>query len=194
MPEASTMDSTGAAGDRGRSGQIELLREFIPTPERVSQYLEMNIEEVMVQMKSVEGREELYTNLLEHQQDLQQLYPDFRPERLKQHIDLAGETLAQKERFLRDIESPEKKGMFRRAWDSVRGFAKKHPVVATALVAALIAGGVGGALYLSGTLQLAQAGVAAETVKEFIEGTDILNSGMGGMEGFHSLDGVPPGL
>lgn len=153
MADTSTTDGAGAT-EMFRGNGVEIAPEFIPTPERVSQYLEMDHEQVLAELQSVEGRQRLHQTLVEHEEDLRTLYPTFDPVALQSQLDLVGETLSEKERFLRDAESPEKKGMFRRAWDSVKGFAKKHPVVTTLLVASLAAAGVAGGFYLTGNWEL----------------------------------------
>jgi len=145
--------------DPKKDGGIEVPKPFVPTPERLSQYLEVNVHEVMAQLESVEGREKLYDDLLIHQDDLKTLDPDFHPALLKEQLDLVAETLTQKKRFLEDVRSPEKKGMFRKAWDSVKGFAKKHPVVTTVLVLAAVAASVAGAAYMVGGLEALMAKV-----------------------------------
>ncbi len=184
-----------AGGSTSNSGAEKLVvaPRFVPTPERVSQYLERNAAEVTAQLSSLEGGEEVYQDLIKHQEDLEKLYPKFHPEDLRRELDLVGEALAQKEIFLKDIQSPEKKIFLRRAWDRVKGFAKAHPIITTLLAVALFAGGVAGALHLSGALQLQQAGVAVETIKEFLQGADVVNSGIGDMGGLNSLEGVPLG-
>lgn len=150
-PTAS-VEVLSAPGDSG-----EQLRPFIPTPERVSQYLELKTDEVTAQMKSVEGRQELVRQLLEHEEDLKNDHADFQPELLQTQLDEVGNALTANELYLQDIQSPEQKGMFRRAWESVKGFAKAHPVVTTLLIASLAAGGVAGGFYLTGNWELLMA-------------------------------------
>src|SRR3989338_2778612 len=98
--------------------------------------------QVEAQLARVGGREELYQNLLEHEDDLRETYQEFNSTDLREQLDLVGDTLEQKKRYLEDVQSPEKKGLFRRAWEKVKGFAKDHPIVTTLLVLALAAGGV----------------------------------------------------
>jgi hypothetical protein len=139
----------------GAKKGVEMPNPFVPTPERVSQLLELKTDAVMQQMQSVEGREALYQNLLEHADHIKtEIDPRFDPERLRPQLELAGETLSQKERFLKATQAPEKKGIFRRSWERVKGFAKKHPIVTTLLVLALVAGGTAGAFYLTGNWEL----------------------------------------
>ena len=125
-----------------RGGSPEQLKPFIPTPERVSQYLELKYEEVKEQMKTFEGRRELRKQLMVHAEDIKKDHTGFRPELLESQLDTAGEMLLANERYVKDIKSPEKKGLFRRTWERVKGFAKKHPVATTVGVLALAAGGV----------------------------------------------------
>lgn len=144
--------AVGGTQDR-RAEMLKVLR-FIPTPERVSQYLERNTQEVMTQMESVDGREKLYTDLLVHQEALEKVYPEFNPNELRRQLDLVGDTLSQKKLFLEQVKSPEKKRIFRRAFDRVKGFAKKHPVITTLLVLSLAASGVAAGFYLTGNWEL----------------------------------------
>lgn len=143
-----------AAPARQPKEVAEIPRRFIPTPERVSQYLEMNSQEVTAQLESVDGRDRVYQNLLQHETDLRKLDPGFNPEELRRQLDLVGDTLSQKKRFLEQVQAPEKKGLLRRAWESVKGFAKRHPIVTTLLVLALAAGGVATGFYLAGKWEL----------------------------------------
>lgn len=140
MADTSTMGSTGATEMFGWNGG-EIVPEFIPTPERVSQYLAMDHEQVLAELRSVEGRQRLVQALKEHEQELRVLYPTFSTESLESHLDLVGEMLAEKERFLAATESPEKQGIFRRVWESVKAFPKRHPVITSLLVVALLAAG-----------------------------------------------------
>ncbi|MDD5469606.1 MAG: hypothetical protein PHO92_02285 [Candidatus Peribacteraceae bacterium] len=142
---------TGPSGDETK---VEAPKSFIPTPERLSQYLEMNIAEVDTALRSVEGRETLYSRIVEHEEDLKQLYPDFNPNGLREQLDLIGDVLRQKEAYMKDVSSPEKKGLFRRAWDRVKGFAKRHPIVTALLAIAGIAAAVAGGFYLTGNWEL----------------------------------------
>lgn len=126
----------------GLQGNIDRPRPFIPTPERVSQYLELKAEEVSAQMKSVNGRQELFAKLMEHEADLRRDHADFNPESLRMQMDATGEALQAESTYLKDVKSPEKKGLFKRAWESIKGFPRKHPIVTTVLAAALVAGGL----------------------------------------------------
>jgi hypothetical protein len=147
----STVQRTGSEGAKKGS---EALKPFKVTPEVISQFLEdMNAEEVRAKLMSAEQREELFNRIMEHKEYLKTIH-DFNPEDLRRQLDLAGEALNANKKFLEDMKSPEKKGLFRRAWDRMKGFAWNHPVVTTLLVLALIAGGTSLALYASGNLEL----------------------------------------
>lgn len=116
------------------------LPPFKATPEVISQFLEIKTEEVLAQLKSVEGRTALFQKLMEHQDALQKIHA-FDPEELRRQLEVSGEAVVAKEKFFKDVQSPEKKGMFRRAWEKVKAFPRKHPIVTALLVAALVAGG-----------------------------------------------------
>ena len=153
----------------------------------------MNIEEVRAELTSVEGRKSLYGRIVEHEDDLKEIYPDFNPDGLQEQLELIGDVLHQKEEYMKDVTSPEKKGLFRRAWDNVKSFAKNHPVITTLLVIALIAAGGAVAWKLMSAAEVAQTGAGAEVINEFIEGTDAVNRGIGPMNGFNPHNGMPPG-
>lgn len=163
-----TARADSSAGDRGR--RLEAPPRFLPTPERISQFLEMNMREVATAMQSVKGRQMLYQKLMEHEQDLRKIDPSFHPEHLRQSLELVGEVLQQKDRYLKDVQSPEKKGMFRRAWEKMKGFAKNHPVVTTLLVLALIAGGTALTLYLTGNLEIVASKLGLGRIFGGVEG------------------------
>jgi hypothetical protein len=117
-------------------------------PELLGQYLEMDHEEVLELLMTTEGRESLYDKLIEHQDLLEEQFPDLDIvqirsdlEALGRDLELKKDVLGEKERFLGDVSSPEKKGMFRKAWESVRGFAKKHKIVVALLAMAAAAAG-----------------------------------------------------
>lgn len=133
-----------------KKGGPEVPRKFVPTPERLSQYLERKAEVVNTQLTSVEGRKQISADLLKHADDIKKMDPTFDPKQLDHQLELVGETLRQKQRFMNDVKSPEKKGFFKRAWEGVKGFAKKHPIVTTLLVLSAAAAAVGGAAYLVG--------------------------------------------
>ncbi len=144
---------------------VETPRHFIPTPEAISQYLEnIKVEEVAKLLASVEKRREVYDRIMEHEEDIREFDPSFDAEQLRTQLDLVGETLQQKQRFLEEVKSPEKKGLLRRAWEKVKGFAKRHPVVTTLLVLALAASGVAAGFYLTGNWELLMTKVGLDKI------------------------------
>jgi len=177
----------------GKKG-AEALSPFRATPEVISQFLELKIDEVLAQMKSVEGREELFAKLMEHEEHLRKIH-EFNPDELRRQLDIAGEILDANEKYLKDVKSPEKKSAFRRAWDKMRGFAWRHPVVTALLLAALVAGGA--ALYykfLGEGLLATLPNYSEEAVDVAKAGTQAVSEGLalpgagqfGGVEGLSS--------
>ncbi|MBU0766589.1 hypothetical protein KKF55_02285 [Patescibacteria group bacterium] len=189
---------------------FEKVRELPNQVEFKERIADMDAERISTLLQSVEGQEELCDLLINQHDSFQQVDVNFDPEELKSHVELVGATLKDMQEYdelIRQVEgvdpeaeitvdTPEaqkKLGLFRRALGSVGGFAKKHPIVTTVLAAGLVSGSVAGVLYLSGYLSAAQAGVAAEAIHEFIEGTGIAGGGIGEMPGFNPLEGVPLG-
>ncbi|MDD4319767.1 MAG: hypothetical protein PHW10_05595 [Candidatus Peribacteraceae bacterium] len=149
-----TMALTSRSSKDSANKNPEKLAPFIPTPERVSQFLEnMKPSEVEAQLKSNEGRQQLFKTLMQHEDHLRKIH-NFNPEDLRKQLDLVGETLQKKKAFMEDVKSPEKKGLFRRAWDKIKGFPRKHPVITAILVLAAIAGVGAGIAYYAGSLEL----------------------------------------
>ncbi len=186
-------------GDRS----IEVAPQFFPTPERVSQFLEMETEKVSAELKSVEGRDRLFQALLEHEEYLRQLDPSFNPEKLRTQLDLVGESLTQKKAFLDDVngenvssakEKKERKGFFGRMWERVKNFGRNHPVITTLLAIALVVGGIALVHKIASAIELAQTGLGADVVKDFLEGTDAVNRPIGPMPDFSPYRGMPKGL
>ena len=140
----------------------ELPPKFVPTPEKVSGFLNQRTEEITAQLQSVDGRKKIYDGLVEHEADIKKLDPSFDSSDLKHQLDLVGGTLTQKKKFMEDVKSPEKEGFFKRSFNRVKNFAKNHPVASLLLVLALTAAGIGGAAYLAGGIEalLAKVGMA----------------------------------
>lgn len=155
MASSSTMD-----GSQSQGRQLERQTSFLPVPERVSQYLELKTAEVASQMQSTKGRESLYKELLKHEKDIRKTYPNFDAEELRTQLEEIGETLASKERFLEEMKP--KKGIFRRALDSVGGFVKKHPIATVILLLATATGAVAVSAYMAGGMEalLAEVGLS----------------------------------
>lgn len=158
-------------GEASRHEDLDVLRDMATNKDEV--------------LRSIESNPEIAKEFSD-QEDLRQQF-----HALHQRYTAEIKTIAAAKDFQ---ERAEKKGIFKRILSGVGSFAKKHPIVTALIVAGVIAAGVGGSLILSGGLQLSQLGVSAQAVHAFIQGSDIVNSGIGAMEGFHSLDGVPAGL
>jgi uncharacterized OsmC-like protein len=56
------------------AGKPEALPPFKATPEALSQYLSLKTDEVLTQLKSVDGRSALYAKLMEHEAELQKIH------------------------------------------------------------------------------------------------------------------------
>jgi hypothetical protein len=157
--DISNIEVPGRFQDQGP----EVKNEFIPTPQRISEYLELKTDDVEAQMKSVEGRKALYEQLLTHEDSLRQNHENFDPMALQTQLDNAGEALSANERYLQQVRSPEQKGMFQRAWETVKGFPRNHPVVTAVLAAATLAGGVAAGFYLTGNWEMLMTSVGLAT-------------------------------
>jgi len=104
-------------------------------------------------------RRQIFERLQKKREDF---FPGVAAEQLEKDLDVLSEyldTLAFMQRahksYKQDTQSPEKAGMFQRAFESVKGFAKRHPVVTT-LLAAAAAVGVAGYYYWPQIIALAQ--------------------------------------
>lgn len=133
------------------NGKRAETKTFLPVPERMSQYLELKTAEVATQMQSKQGREALFTKLLEHEADLRQTYPTFNPDVVRSQLDDIGETLAAKEKYLAEMQP--KKGIFRRALEGTGRFIKNHKLATLFIVLAAVAGGIGLAAYSAGGIE-----------------------------------------
>ncbi len=151
---------------------------FYPTPERLSQYLERSYQQVTTSLRSVEGRERLYRDLLRHEDDLRSRDPHFSASELRQQLDMVGETLNEKRSYLNNVDRAERA----RSSDSpsvlervknVITYPFRHPVK-TLLVLAGAAGLVGLAYYFLGDLLLKYlpnySGKAANVAKALVPG------------------------
>lgn len=132
-----------------------LRADFIPTPERINQFLEKRtIEETRALLLSIEGRQQLLQELLEHEEYLKTIHPGFNADRLEYNLKLVAETLQEEMRYLEDMSDPEKKSIFSRAWDSVKGFAKENKLTTAVLLAALATATVAAGFYFTGNWEL----------------------------------------
>jgi len=175
---------------------IEVPRGFYPTPEAIHEVLEqepeadvekkmeqMDMEQIVAELQSVEGREEICKRLMEQRDTLVEIDPSFDPELLEEQVHMVGTTLEQMKDFESRVveeaeQEPEKKGLLRRALGAVGGFAKKHPIVTTLLTASLVAGGVAAGFYMTGNWELFMASTglskwfgAAEAAGELVPPT-----------------------
>jgi hypothetical protein len=131
------------------SSSVEAPRQFIPTPETLSTTLHgMKMEEIAVQLKSVEGRRKLAEDLRANALEVQKQFPDFHPENIERELDIAGESLLAHEKLLREAESPERKSVLARSWETIKGFPSNHPYITTILLIALLTAGAGYLGYL----------------------------------------------
>ena len=168
------MSIFSASPATGREG-IEVPRGFYPTPEAIHDILEqapeadvdkqmeqMDLEKIVAELQSVEGREGICRRLMEQRDTLVEIDPNFNPELLEEQVHMVGTTLEQMQDFESKVaeevgQEPEKKGLLRRALGAVGSFAKKHPIVTTLLAASLVAGGVAAGFYMTGNWELFMA-------------------------------------
>lgn len=150
-------------------GVKDIAPPFFLSTERMAELTKLKPAEVLTQIRSERGRSQLFDDLMVHEQEFVQAHPDFHPEKIRAQLDASAEALEAKDRFLKDVASPEKKGIFRRAWDSVKGFAKNHPVVTALLVASLATGGVAAGFYAAGQWELLMASVGLQKLFEASE-------------------------
>ena len=164
-----SLQSTGGAA----TDDVIEKRPFIAKPEVVAQYLELKNEEVVALIQSVEGRQKIFEDLMKHEDVLRAEHTNFDPMVLQSQLEAAGETLVAKGKFLEEVKNPEKKSLFKRAWDAVRSYPKNHPWKTALIAAALVTGGVVAGFYFTGnwellmtTLGLKKFISAAEAAKE----------------------------
>lgn len=198
-----------AAPDQPIEQEFDTLERTPPSPwqrpELLGQYLEMDHKQVVELLMTTEGRDALYNQLLEKQDLLEEQFPDLDVAKIRSDLDSLGrelelqmEILREKERFLKDVSAPEKQGIFRRSWESVKSFTKKHPIVVALLGLAAVTGGVAATAYFAGGVEalLAKVGLshlygaagaaeATEALGNIIEGgkdlfPDVYNAPTGG--------------
>lgn len=116
--------------------------EVIPTialsPEKVGKALNLEVDEVRVQLRSIDGRRRLFDELKNDPQKLAAVVDADSLNVLEQDMDLAQQDLAAEQRFLEAQQNPEKKGLFRRAWDTITGFPRRHPIITVALLGVVL--------------------------------------------------------
>ncbi len=91
-------------------------------------------------------RSEVFKRLIKRREEI---FPGVEEQQLKDDLNTLSEYLDELDYmqralvdYKRNNQSPEKAGMFRSAFESVKGFAKDHPVVVTLLAGAAALGGV----------------------------------------------------
>jgi len=148
----------------GLRGGPEQPRPFLATPQRVSEYLELKTDEVTAQMRSVEGRQALFNQMMEHEADIREDHADFHPETLQTQLELAGETLAASQVYMETVKSPEKKGLLSRAWDTVKAFPHNYPTTTALLAAAAVAGSIAAGFYFAGNWEMLMTGLGLSKI------------------------------
>ncbi|MFA5273069.1 MAG: hypothetical protein WC353_02805 [Candidatus Peribacter sp.] len=202
IPDSSTfshqriMDTVQRSQPDGGKKDVERM-PFKATPEVISQFLELKVDEVLTQMQSVGGREQLFVKLMEHEEYLRKIH-DFNPEELRRQLEVAGEAVSAKEKFMKDVTSPEKKTMMRRAWDRMKGFALHHPIIAVLLMACLVAGGYATWHYAGNTIMAWLHGFAetapADVLRRATEAPPIIPAPPPAPSGPWHVSPLPPGL
>lgn len=117
-------------------------QEAIPTielsPERVAEVLDLEADEVRTQLSSLQGREKLLRDLTSDPERLRSVIDPESLRAFEADMKMTEEDLHAQERFLQAQKDPEKKGMFRRAWDAITGFPRKHPIITVALLGVVL--------------------------------------------------------
>lgn len=172
-------------------GAVERPPSFLATPEKVSDVTELQTEEVMTELKSVEGRQRLFDQIMAKEALVRQVHPDFDPEELRTQLDSAGEALAAQEKYLEDMKSPEKKGLFSRAWETIKKYKKTAIIASIVALVLLVAGGMymgwiptslgwvgSGGWFGAGEAAAEGAGEAAAGAAEVVGGTAAEGAGL----------------
>lgn len=167
---------------RNIESAFEILRQRPGSQEFKERIADMDSERIASLMQSVEGQEELVDILMNQQDTLVEADPNLRvdPENLQSQVQLVGASLRDMQDYdtlIREAEETveaeaeedqERIGLFRRALRGVKGFAKRHPVVASILVVGLTAAAVAGSValgyYLTGNWAalMTKVGLSAE--------------------------------
>lgn len=123
-------------------GNSEMQESFIPTPEKISPLMgpDFKIEELHGEFKSVEGRNRIFQQIMQNEEQLRLVDPKFNPENLRMQLEAVGEALSAEERFFQQQNVPEKKTLFKRAMETVTGFPRNHPVLTAVLLISILAG------------------------------------------------------
>lgn len=123
-------------------GGNEQVESFIPTPEKVSEYMgpDFKIDEIHGEFKSAEGRQRIFEQIMVNEEQIRAVDPNFDPEKVRMQLDAVGEALTAEEKFFKQEKLPESKGMFARAWESITSFPRKHKVLTAIFLIAVLAG------------------------------------------------------
>lgn len=115
---------------------------FVPTPEKVSAYMgpDCKIEELHGEFKSAEGRSRIFDQIVLNEEQIRQIDPSFSRAKVRMQLDAIGEALSAEERFFEAQKIPEKKSMFTRAIHTITSFPRRHPVLTTVFLVAVLAG------------------------------------------------------
>ncbi len=116
--------------------------EQIPTialsPERLGKALNLEADEVREQLRSAEGRSKLLEDLQKDPKILAAAVDGDSVQMIREDLALSERDLQAEQNFLAAQKDPEKKGMFRRAWDTVTGFPRKHPLITVTLLGVVL--------------------------------------------------------
>ncbi len=108
------------------------------SPEHVGDALNLEADEVRAQMRSVEGRRQLLQSLKNDPEKLAAVIDPNALMTFERDMDMVQQDLAAEHRFLEAQKQPEKKGLFRRAWDTITGFPRKHPIITVTLLGVVL--------------------------------------------------------
>lgn len=116
----------------------EVLPKIALSPERVGEALNLEADEVRAQLRSVDGRKQLLNDLQRDPKILASVIDPDSLEVFEQDMEMTEQDLKAEQQFLEAQKSPEKKGMFRRAWDTITSFPRKHPVITVTLLGVVL--------------------------------------------------------
>lgn len=101
--------------------------------------MSLEADEVRGQLRSIEGRKTLIAQLRSNPKAVEALEKGgYSMEALQRDLDLASADLAAEQRFLESQAKPEKKGLFRTAWDTITWLPRKHPIITVALLGVVL--------------------------------------------------------